>query len=82
MPKWIFSKYIIYQIVRIENIVIPFVLYVKLCKDVLLDVLKNGRRSQLDSLEQIGRKFNWLINSSSFDAEPKILVDDAKLHLG
>ena len=49
-------------------------LVVILCLDVILEVLRYGKRRQLAMLELVGRKFHWIIDRT-FVAAPFLRLD-------
>ena len=47
---------------------------VNLCNDVLVDILRSGKRRQLAMLEPIGRRFPYIVNRC-FAVEPFLVFD-------
>ena len=48
--------------------------FVRLCSDVLLEALGWGNRRQLTALEELGKRFHWLIDRC-FEGAPFLLFD-------
>ena len=58
---------------KVENVDVHK-FFVRLCHDVLLEVLRYGNRRQLAALEKIGRRFCWF-GDRYFKAAPFVLVN-------
>ena len=68
------------EIITKKAILLDIQFVVRLCNDIIFDVIRFGNRRQLNELERIGRDFQRFIDRN-FGASPHLMLNFLQMNL-